>query len=60
LYINLDKWLKFADDDYYGDWARKNNFLDEDDFHPKYPDANEGWVKKILMPALNNLGILYE
>ena len=60
LTLNLDKWLPLADDDYYGDWARKNNFLAEDDFHPKYPEANEGWVKEILMPTLGDLKILYE
>lgn len=60
LTLNLDKWLKFADNDYYGDWARENNFLAEDDFHPKYPDANEGWVKEILIPTLKDLKILYE
>lgn len=60
LTLNLDEWLPLAKGDYYGDWARKNNFLAEDNFHPKYPQANEGWVKEILMPALKHLSVLYE
>lgn len=60
LSLDLTNWLKIVGDDCFGDWARKNNFLAEDNFHPKYPQANEGWVKKILIPTLRDLKILYE
>jgi hypothetical protein len=60
LKLNNSEWLDFDDNDYYGDYCARNNFCDSDGFHPKYPQANEGWVAEILMPTLNHLGILYE
>lgn len=62
LNLTLDKknWLKLDATDYYGDWARKNNALDIDDFHPKYPEAQEGWIMQVLIPAMKELKILYD
>lgn len=59
LSIDQSEWLKLNDNDHYGDWARERRFLSEDNFHPKYPEANEGWVKEILLPVMTNMGILY-
>ena len=60
--LELDKseWLDFNDDDHYGDYCARNNFCDDDGFHPKYPEAQEGWVFQILIPQLVKLGILYD
>ena len=60
LSIDQSHWLKLADKDYYGDWAKEHDFLDNDDFHPKYPQATEGWVNEILIPLMKNEGILYD
>jgi hypothetical protein len=62
LNLSLDKepWLPLDDDDYYGDWARKRNYLQPDNFHPKFPEANEGWTQEILIPELIKKNILYE
>jgi hypothetical protein len=60
LELNKSEWIDFDDDDYYGDYCARNNFCDTDGFHPKYPEAQEGWVSQILIPHLIKLGILYE
>jgi hypothetical protein len=59
LSIDYNHWLDFQDEEYYGDWSRIHNFLDDDGFHPRYPKATEGWTKEILIPKLIKLGILY-
>lgn len=59
LSIDQAHWLQLTDEEHYGDWARQNNFLDKDGFHPRYPEATEGWPKEILIPKLTELGILY-
>lgn len=62
LNISLDKesWLPLANNEYYGDWSRHHNFLDFDNFHPKFPEANEGWTQTILMPHLLRKELLHE
>ena len=60
LSIDQSDWLKLNDENYYGNWARERKFLDSDDFHPKYPKANEGWVKEVLLPLMVSMGILYD
>jgi hypothetical protein len=62
LNLSLDKeqWLPLSDDDHYGDWARKHKYLEDDYFHPKFPEATEGWLKEILIPELIKKNILYE
>jgi hypothetical protein len=62
LNLSLDKepWLPLNDDDYYGDWARKRKYLQPDHFHPRFPDATEGWLREILIPELTKKNILYE
>jgi hypothetical protein len=61
LTLDTNDWLPLADDDYYGDWAAKRGFLDpNDNIHPKYPKAPEGWVSQVLIPHLKDKGILYE
>lgn len=60
LTLDTEHWLDLADDDYYGDWARKNKMLNPvDDFHPS-GDSVEIWPREVLMPLLKNMGILYE
>jgi len=61
--LNLDtaKWLKLSSENYYGDWAKSRDFCDaSDQFHPKYPEANEGWTRQIVIPYLKDIGIIYE
>jgi hypothetical protein len=60
LNLALDKmpWIKLDDTDYYGDFARKINAVDKDDFHPRYPEATEKWTRDVLIPALIKLNIL--
>ena len=62
LNLSLDKepWLPLNNDDYYGDWARKRKYLEDDHFHPRFPEATEGWLQEILIPQLINKDILYE
>lgn len=62
LNISIDKdlWLPLGDDEYYGDWSRQHNFLESDNFHPKFPEANEGWVQTILIPHLLKRELLHE
>jgi hypothetical protein len=62
LNILLDKesWLPLYDNEYYGDWSRHHRLLDSDNFHPKFPEANEGWVQTILMPHLLRKDALHE
>jgi hypothetical protein len=59
--LSLDKknWMKLEGPDHYGDWALKNNAVDPSDgFHPKYPEATEGWVRQILIPYFVTQGII--
>ena len=59
--LSLDKkrWMELKGSDHYGDWALKNNAVDASDgFHPKYPEANEGWVRQILIPYFVEQGII--
>jgi hypothetical protein len=60
LSIDKDSWLPLNDDDYYGDWARKRKYLEDDHFHPRFPEATKGWLNEILIPTLKNKNILYE
>ena len=62
LNLSLDKkhWLPMAAEDHYGDWSRQRKYLQPDGFHPRFPEATEGWLKEILIPQLINKDILYE
>jgi hypothetical protein len=59
LQIDTQNWMALADDDHYGDWALKNDAVDHNDgFHPRFPEANEGWVRQVLVPYFFQEGIL--
>jgi hypothetical protein len=60
LYLDKESWLPLDDNEYYGDWARKRKYLEGDSFHPKFPEATEGWLQEILIPELIKKNILYE
>lgn len=54
-------WIDIKGEDHYGDWALKNNAVDPSDgFHPRFPEANEGWVRQVLIPYLIKEGIVIE
>ena len=57
--LDLTNWLNLQDNEYYGDWAKEQKFLDSDGFHPKYPEAVEGWVNQILIPIMLKENLLY-
>jgi hypothetical protein len=59
LDLDYTNWIPLQDDEYYGDWARINNVLDTyDNFHPKYPQATEGWTKQILIPYMEQANVI--
>lgn len=58
LELDQSDWMNLVENDHYGDWARENDALDlGDNFHPRFPEANEGWVDQILIPYLKTQGI---
>jgi hypothetical protein len=61
LKIDKKHWINLKGEDHYGDWALKNNAVDPiDGFHPKFPVANEGWVRQVLIPYFVQEGIILE
>ncbi len=63
LGLTLDRshWIDIDGEDCYGDYALKNDAVDPSDgFHPRYPKANEGWTREILIPYFINQGIIQQ
>lgn len=59
LELDKSKWIDIPGEDCYGEWALRHQAVDPSDgFHPKYPEANEGWTREILIPYFINQGIV--
>ena len=59
LEIDKTNWLKLTPEQYFGNWARKNDLLADDNFHPG-KDGPLRWPREVLYPLLKNMNILYE
>lgn len=58
LTLDMSHWINLNETDYLGDYTRKINALEKDNFHPRCPDGFKSWTYNILIPALINEGIL--
>ena len=58
LSLEKSNWLDLPDNNYYGNFCKDNNLLQEDEFHPSSNGA-EKWCLEVLIPDLIQKGVFY-
>jgi len=59
LTFDKSNWLLFPRENYLGSWVKARGLVAADGWHPT-PESQESWTREVLVPKLQELGIINE